>query len=87
MQLDLLRHESGRNLEAKPSTKSLFAKTRRPVRAPVGISIEFPKMDELIDGSRVALEITDKLFVRTAFLERRKPDLLIKLHRSAILPT
>jgi hypothetical protein len=46
----------------------------------VGIVIELREVDELIDGARVTLEVTDKLLVLAASLERRKPDLLIKLY-------
>jgi hypothetical protein len=49
--------------------------------ATVGVIIELPEMYKLIDRTRVALEIPDKLLVLPALLERREADLLIELHR------
>jgi hypothetical protein len=71
---------NGRNFEAKPSTKSLFAYAG-PMRTPVGVIIEFPEMYKSIDRPRVGLEIPDELFVLPALLERREADLLIELYR------
>src|SRR6516164_11739984 len=51
------------------------------MRATVGVIIEFPEMYKLIDRTGVALEISDKLLILPALLERRKADLLIELHR------
>src|SRR5215471_5337173 len=52
-----------------------------PMRATVGVIIEFPEMYKLVDRARVALEIPDELLVLPASLECRETDLLIKLHR------
>jgi len=50
------------------------------MRSPVGVIIELPEMDKLIDHAGIALEIPDKLFVLPALLERREADLLIEFH-------
>jgi hypothetical protein len=52
-----------------------------PMRATVGVVIEFPEVYQLIDRACLALEIPDELFVLRAFLERSEADLLIELHR------
>jgi hypothetical protein len=54
---------SGLNFDAKPSTKSSFAKT--PALSPIGVVVEFPQMHELVDRARIALEI-----LRAALLSR-----------------
>jgi hypothetical protein len=57
------------------------------MRSPVGVIIELPELEKLVDRTGNALEITDKLLVLSAFQERREADLLIELHRLCILPT
>jgi hypothetical protein len=51
------------------------------MRATVSVIVEFPKMNELIDRTGIALEIPDQLLILPALLERREADLPIKLHR------
>jgi len=54
---------------------------RRPMRPPIGVVIEFPEMDKLIDRAGVGLEIADLLLVLPAVLKRRETDFLVELHR------
>ena len=74
-------------MEAKPSTKSLFADRPAKRGSPVGVIIELPEMYKLIDRAGIALEVTDKFLVLPALLERREADLLKSFTASAILPT
>ena len=46
------------------------------MRSTVSIIIELPQMYELIDCSRIGLEVPDKLLVLPALLERWEADLL-----------
>ena len=48
--------------------------------ATVSVIIEFPKMQTLIDGAGIALEIPDQLLVLPALLDSQEADLLIELH-------
>ena len=61
---------NGRNFIAKLSTKSLLANTEA---SGVGIVVELPEVDELIDHARVGLEVSDQLLVPA--------ELRIQLHR------
>jgi hypothetical protein len=70
---------SGRNFEAKPSTKSLFAYTAAQCARRSASSSNFPEMDKLIDRAGVGLEIADELLVLPALLKRRKAKFLIEL--------
>src|SRR2546422_4406547 len=78
-QLDLLRSEQRTEFHGKAFDEVLVGKYRSPVRAPVGIVVELPEMDELIDRAGVGLEIADQLLVLAAFLERRVAELAIQL--------
>jgi len=51
------------------------------MRSPVGVIIELPELEKLVDRTGIALEITDKLLVLSALQERREADLLIELRR------
>ena len=48
--------------------------------APVGVVVEFPQMDKLIDRPGVGLEIADELLVLPALLERRKAEFLVEFY-------
>src|SRR5258705_4956006 len=48
-QLDLLRGDERAEFQAEALDEVLVGVYRGPVRAPVGIVIEFPEIDELID--------------------------------------
>src|SRR5262245_33607636 len=52
-QLDLLGHEQRTELHRESLDEVLVGKDRRPVRPAVGVVVELPEMDELIDGARV----------------------------------
>ena len=69
-QLDLLGSEQRTESDGKALNEILVGKYRSPVRATVGIVVELPEMDELIDHARVGLEVADQLLVLAAFLER-----------------
>src|SRR3984893_2571137 len=51
------------------------------MRPPIGVVVEFPEMDKLIDRAGVALEIADQLLVLPALLKRRETEFLVELHR------
>jgi len=51
------------------------------MRPTIGIIVEFPKMQKLIDRSGIGLEVSHQLLVVIALLERGEANLLIKLHR------
>src|SRR6185436_6092261 len=84
-QLDLLRSEQRTELHGKTVDEIFVREDRRPVRAPVGIVVELPQMDELIDRARVGMEVADQLLVLAAFLERGVAELGIQLDRLAHL--
>jgi hypothetical protein len=71
---------NGRNFEAKPSAKSLFAKTAAQC-APVGVVLELLQMDKLIDRPGVGLEVADEVLVVASLTKRRKAEFLVELHR------
>jgi hypothetical protein len=74
-QLDLLGREQRAELHGEALDKILVGEDRSPVRATVGIVVELPKVDELIDRACVGLEVTDQLLVLAALLERRVAEL------------
>src|SRR6266705_4371984 len=78
-QLDLLGQKQRTELDGEALDEILVGEYRSPVRATVGIVVELPEMDELIDHARVGLEIADQLLVLAAFLERRVAELGIQL--------
>jgi hypothetical protein len=51
------------------------------MRSPIGVVIEFPEMDKLIDRAGVALELADQLLVLPALLKRWETEFLVELHR------
>src|SRR6516162_9508363 len=80
-QFYLLVHQQGAKLRGEAFGEILVRGQTRPMRAPVGVIIEFPEMYKLIDGAGIALKIPDELLVLPALLKRRKADLLIELYR------
>src|SRR4051812_6675605 len=80
-QLDLLRHHQRAELGGEALGEALVLEHRGPVRAAIGVVVEFPEMDELVDHAGVALEVADQVLRMTAFFEGRKAELLIELHR------
>ena len=70
-ELYLLGHYQGAELRGEAFDEILVREHSGPMRATVGVIIEFPKMWKLIDRPGIALEIADKLFILPALLERR----------------
>src|SRR5258708_37304697 len=79
-QLDLLRHHQRAEFCGKALGEGLVGEHRGPVRAPAGIVVELPEMDELVDRAGVALEVADQVLRMPALFERRKSELLIERH-------
>src|SRR5271165_1499877 len=79
-QFYFLCHNQRPELRGEALNKIDVRKHGDPVRTPIGVIIEFPKVDELIDRARVALEVANEFLVLTASLERREAKLLIQLH-------
>src|SRR5262249_44860646 len=71
----------GRNFEANPSTKSLFANTAAQCARRSPSSLKFPHVHELIDHPRIGDEIPDEVLVVATLLQRREPELGIELLR------
>src|SRR2546425_2980499 len=80
-QLDLLGSEQRTEFHGKAFDEIFVSKYRSPVRATVGIVVELPQMDELIDRAGIGLEIANQLLVLAALLERRVAELRIQLDR------
>jgi hypothetical protein len=51
------------------------------MRAAVGVVLELPQMDELVDRPGVGLEVANEVPVMASLTERRKTDFLVELHR------
>ena len=66
-QLDLLGGNQRAELHGEALDEVLVGEDRRPMRAAVGIVVELPEIDELIDRARVALEVSDQLLVLAPF--------------------
>ena len=49
------------------------------MRATIGVVVELPEMDELIDHARVGLEVSDQLLGLATLFERRVAELAIQL--------
>src|SRR5712692_5273747 len=84
-QLDLLGREQGTELHGKAFDEILVGEYRCPVRPTVGIVVELPQVDQLVDRARVRLEVSDQLLVLAALLERRVAELGVQLDRLAHL--
>src|SRR4051812_44326545 len=80
-QLDLLRHHERPELGGEAFGEVLVLEHRGPVGAAVGVVLELPHMDELVDRAGVALEVADQVLRMAALFEGRKSELLIELHR------
>src|SRR4030095_12993686 len=80
-QLDLLGEEQRAELQGEVLDEVLVGEYRSLVRAPVGIVIELPEVDELVDHARVGLEVSDQLLVLAALLERRIAEFAVQLDR------
>src|SRR5262249_21732460 len=77
--------EQRAELHGEALDEVLVGEDRRPVRAAVGVIVELPQMDELVDRAGVGLEVADQLLVLTALLQRRVPELGVQLDRLAHL--
>jgi hypothetical protein len=55
------------------------------VRAPVGVVVELPEMDELVDRAGVGLEVADQLLVLAALDERGVAEIAVQPDRLAHL--
>lgn len=80
-QLHLLRHHQRAKLRGKAFGEIGVGEDGRPVRAAAGIVVEFPEMDDLVDRSRVTLELADQVLVVPALLQRREAELLVEFDR------
>src|SRR5689334_11526036 len=80
-ELDLLRHHQRAELAGEARVEVLVFGHRGPVRAAVGVVVEFPDVDDLVDHPGVALEVADKLLCMPALLECGITQLLIELCR------
>src|SRR6266542_6933585 len=67
--LDFLGREQRSEFHGKALDEILVGEHRRPVRATIGVVVELPQMDELVDHARVGLEVADQLLVLAALLE------------------
>jgi len=61
--------------------ESLTAKNRGPMSATLGVVLELPHMDELVDRAGVALEVADQVLGMAALFEGRKAEFLIEADR------
>src|SRR2546426_10657109 len=78
-ELDLLGSDQRTELRGEAFDEVLVGEDRGPVRATVGVVVELPQMDELVDRARVGLEVADQLLVLAALLERRVAELRVQL--------
>ena len=86
-QLDFLCRDERPEFRGKALYEVLVSENRCPMGAAIGVILELPEMDKLIDRSGVGLEIADQVLVVTALLERRIPSSWYSLTASAIAPT
>src|SRR4249920_1309094 len=80
-QLDLLGHHQRAEFWNEAFGEVLVLEHRGPVGAAVGVVLELPHMDKLVDRAGVALEIADQVLRMAALFEGRKSELLIELNR------
>src|SRR5262245_1955652 len=85
-QLDLLGHQQRAKFHGKAFDEILVGEHRRPVGPTVGVVVELPEMDELVDRTRVGLEVADQLLVVAALLERGIAELGVELDGLGHLP-
>jgi hypothetical protein len=67
---DLLRHDRGAQLDRK-GHEVRVGKHRLPVKTTVGVIVELPQMNELVQRADIALEIPDEVLGLSALLECR----------------
>src|SRR4051794_32986742 len=79
-QLYLLGHQQRPELGCKAFDEIRVRIHCRPMSAAIGVVIEFPEMDKLIDRPGVGLKVADELLVLSALLECWKANLLVELH-------
>src|SRR5262249_21398532 len=77
-QLHLLCHHERPELAGKALDKVLVGEHAGPMLAAIRVVLEFPKMDQLVDGAGVSLEVADQLLVVPALLKRRKAQFLVE---------
>jgi hypothetical protein len=80
-QLHLLRHHKRSKLRRKAFDEIPIREHCGPMCPTIDIILEFPQMHELIYDPCIPLEVPDEVLVVPAFLQRRKAELLIELHR------
>src|SRR6185437_15216497 len=85
-QLHLLRHDQPTELAGETDDEIRVRVHAFPVRPPIGVVVELPKMHKLVDRPGIALEIADQLLVMPTLLQRREAEFLIQLHRFGHLP-
>src|SRR5207245_950980 len=78
-QLNLLRRDQRTEFRGETLDEVLVGEDRRPVRATIGVVVELPEVDELIDHARVGLDVADQLLGLAALLERRVAELGVEL--------
>src|SRR5579863_9766658 len=79
--LYLLGHHERAEFCGETLDEILVREHRGPMRPAIGVVLEFPQMDELVDRARIGLEIADQLLVLAALLQRRIPEFLVELDR------
>jgi hypothetical protein len=80
-QLYFLGHHERPEFRGKALNEVLVCKDRHPMSTAIGVVLELPKMDKLIDCAGVSLEIADQVFVVPSLLERWIPKFLVQLNR------
>ena len=80
-QLDLLGQYQRPEMGREAFHKIRVGKDGGPVRAPVGIVVELPEVDQLINHARVGLEVANQLLIMAPFLQRRVPTLGLQFDR------
>src|SRR5262245_18430494 len=80
-QLYLLRHNERSKASRETLHEILVGEDAGPMLATVDVIVEFPQMHELVNHARIALKVTDQLFVMSPFLQGGEAKLLIELDR------
>src|SRR6185369_11135094 len=75
-ELHFLRHHQRAEFGGEAFGEVGVGEDRIPMRTAAGIVVELPEMDDLVDRSRIALEVAHEVLVVTAFLQGRKAELL-----------
>src|SRR5258708_17464502 len=79
-ELYLLGHDQGPELGGEALGEVGVGEYCGPMGAAIGIVLELPEMDELVDRPGVALEIANQVLVVAALLQSGKAELLIEFH-------